>query len=175
MTIPLPSRTALLVAGVVVLVAALLFGFSYLSPERGVRRAWGHLATAIEKNDTAALGRLLGDDYKDGFGQDRAAALETFALVRRQFIACSVSYDQAQLTLDVGEQSAVTRALVRLSGTGGPGAKAIIEASQYNQDPVAFRWRRDGKPWQWRLVSIDHPEAARALARLKREAATLGL
>lgn len=175
MTIPLPSRTTLIVAGVVVLVAAVLFGLSYLSPERGVRRAWGQLATAIEKNDMDTLGRLLGDDYKDGFGQDRAAALETFALVRRQFIACSVSYDQPQLTLDVGKQSAVTRALVRLSGTGGPGATAVIDASKHTQEPVAFRWRRDGKPWEWHLVSIDHPEAARALARLKREAASLGL
>ena len=175
MTIPRPSRSTLLVAGVVVLVAALLVGLSYLSPQRGLRRAWGQLATAIEKNDMDALGALLGDDYQDGFGQDRAAALETFALVRRQFMACSVSYDQPQLTLDVGEQSAVSRALVRLAGTGGPGAKAVIDASQYNQDPVSFRWRRDGKPWQWRLVSIDHPEAARALARLKREAASLGL
>jgi hypothetical protein len=175
MTIPIPSRSTFIVAGVVVLVAAVLFGFSYLSPERGVRRAWGQLATAIEKNDTDALGRLLGDDYRDGFGQDRAAALETFALVRRQFIACSVGYDQSELILDANEQSAVTRALVRLSGSGGPGAKAVIDASQYNQQPVAFRWRRDGKPWEWRLVSIDHPEAARALARLKREAGLLGL
>ncbi len=175
MTIPLPSRSTLLVAGVVVLVAALLVGFSYLSPERGVRRAWDKLATAIEKNDMDALGGLLGDDYQDGFGQDRAAALETFALVRRQFIACSVSYDQSELILDANEQSAVTRALVRLTGAGGPGAKTLIDASSYNQQPVSFRWRRDSKPWEWRLVSIDHPEAARAIARLKREAASLGL
>jgi hypothetical protein len=175
MTIPFPSRSTLLVIGVVVLVAAVLFGLSYLSPERGVRRAWGQLATAIEKNDRDALGRLLGDDYKDGFGQDRAAALETFALVRRQFIACSVSYAQTELILDTSEQSATTRSLVRLSGSGGPGAQATIEASKYNQQPVSFRWRRDGKPWEWRLVSIEHPEAARALARLQREAASLGL
>lgn len=175
MHIPLPSRQVFLVIGVVALVAAVLFGLSWRSPERGVRRAWDKLATAIEKNDQEALGRLFGDDYRDGFGQDKTAALETFTLVRRQFIACSVSYSQSELVLDASEQSATTRALVRISGTGGPGAKAVIDASQYNQQPVAFRWRRDGKPWEWRLVSIDHPEAARAIARLKREAASIGL
>jgi len=169
------SRRALFLGLAVCLVLGALIVLPWLSPERGVERAWSGVLEAIEDNDSAALGKYLGADYRDAFGQDRAGALELAANLRRHFVTCSLRRERAELVMDPSGRSALTRAVIRLGGQGSPVATAAAEASAASDTATVFRWRRNSsKPWDWRLVSVENPEAARALRRFNQEAAKLG-
>lgn len=173
----LPSRRVLLVALGLLLILALVLGLPWLSPQRGVERAWRNFITAIEDNDAETLGAYLADNYKDGFGHDREAALRLFGTVRKQFFTCSIRRERPEIVLDpINERAALTRAVIRLAGQGTPIAQAAIQASQASDTPTVFRWRRGSwKPWDWQLVSVENADAARGIARFEREAASLGL
>ena len=176
MNLSLPSRRVLLTIGGLLLALALWLALPFLSASRGVERAWDDFLSALEDNDMTELGRLLGDDYADGFGLDRAECLKLAASIRGQFVVCTVRREQSELVLDPSNKSAVTRGFIRLGGQGSPAAQAAIQASTSSQTPTAFRWRRNSwKPWDWRLVSIDNADAARALARFQRDLGALGL
>jgi hypothetical protein len=172
----LPSRPVVLTLLGVLLVVALIVGLPWLSPARGVERAWKGVITAIEKNDRERLAAYLADDYKDAFGLGREEAVQLVASVRGQFLVCTIRRERPMLELAPDKHSAVTRALVRLDGQGTAIAAAAIEASRSAQTPTEFRWRRgSGKPWDWRLVSVDNPDATRGVARFQRDAAQIGL
>ncbi len=172
----LPSRPLVLTVLGCLLVAALALGLPRLSPERGVERAWAGLVRAIEKNDRERLTAYLTEDYKDAFGLGREQAVELVASVRGQFVVCTIRRERPMRELRDDKRAAVTRALIRVEGQGSPVAAAVVQTAQSTQTPTEFRWRRDTwKPWDWRLVSVDNPEAARAIARYQREAAQFGL
>jgi hypothetical protein len=176
MYLALPARRTLLIAGGVLLVLAVLIALPFFSPARGVERAWDDVLEAIQDNDGEALGELLGEDYADGFGLNRAEALKLAAAVRGHFVVCSVRRVSSELIMDPSGKSAVSRGLIRLGGNGSPVAQSAIHASEASQTPTAFRWRRNSwKPWDWRLVSVDNPDAARGLSRFQREAGAMGL
>ena len=172
----LPSRRLLLVAAGALLVVALVLGIPWLSPTRGVERAWKNVIGAIEQNDRDTLALYLGTDYKDGFGLDREGALKLAASVRGQFLVCAIRRERPELVMDAGKKAAVARAIIRLDGQGSPLATAAIQASRASQTPTEFHWRRRSwKPWDWRLVSVENADAARGIARFQREAASFGL
>ncbi len=173
---PLSGRTVFITLGALPVLVALLFGVPWLSPARGVERCFDHLLAAIADNDAATLERLFGPDYAPSLGHDRAATLRLAAEIRGQFATCSVHREESEFILDPSKQSATTRALIRFRGQGGPVARAVVEVSAATTKPAVFRWRRSSwKPWDWRLVGIEHPDAARALARFERQATALGL
>ncbi|NDC75189.1 hypothetical protein EBZ70_07885 [bacterium] len=173
---PLPARPVLLTLGALGVLVTLIIALPWLSPARGVERSFDHLLEAIEDNDAAKLERLFGADYGPSLGHDRAATLRLAAEIRGQFATCTVCREQSELSLDPSKQSATTRALIRFRGQGSSVARAIVEVSAATPTPAVFKWRRNSwKPWDWRLVGIDHPDAARALARFERQAAALGL
>ncbi len=172
----LPSRPLVLTVLGCLLVAALALGLPWLSSESGVERAWAGLARAIEKNDRERLTAYLAEDYNDAFGLDRAQAVELVASIRGQFIVCTIQRESPSRDLSQDKRAAVTRALIRVGGHGSPVASAVVQTSQSTQTPTEFRWRRDTwKPWDWRLVSVDNAEAARAITRFQRDAAQIGL
>lgn len=173
----LPSRRAVLIALGLLAVLALVLGLPWLSPSRGVERAWRGVVSAIEDKDQEALAAYLSDNYRDGFGLDRAGALELAATIRGHFAVCTIRREQPELVMDATtRRAATTRALIRLGGQGSPVAQGAIQASQASQTPTEFRWRRASwKPWDWKLISVENPDAARGLARFQREAASFGL
>ena len=172
----LPSRRVSLVALAALLVVALLLGLPWLSPARGVERAWKGVVSAIEDNDREALAAYLSDNYKDGFGLDRDGALKLASTLRGQFVVCSIHRERPELVMDAIKRAAISRAVMRLDGQGTPLATAAIQASQASQTPTEFRWRRvSWKPWDWRLVSVENADAARGIARFQREAASFGI
>lgn len=172
----LPSRRVLLIALGLLAILALVFGLPWLSPARGVERAWKNVVQAIEDNDQETLAAYLSENYRDGFDLNREEALKLVATVRGQFLVCTIRRDRPELVMDPNNRSALTRALIRLDGQGTALATAAIQASQSTQTPTVFRWRRDSwKPWDWRLVSVENTDASRGIARFQREAASFGL
>lgn len=176
MFIPRPSRGVALTLGALALGLVLWIALPFFSPTRGVERAWDDLLEAIEDNDAEELGRLLGQDYSDGFGLDRAGAIELARTIRGHFVVCELRRERSEVVMDPSEKSAATRALIRLGGNGTPVAQNAIQASAASQTPTSFRWRRNSwKPWDWRLVRVENEDAARALASFQRQAGAMGL
>lgn len=176
MQITLPSRGTILIIGGLLVVLALWLALPFFSASRGVERAWDQVLAAIGDNDAEALGRLLGEEYSDGFGFDRAGAIQMAGVIRAQFVTCTLRRERSEVVMDPSNRSAVTRAHVRLVGNGTPIAQGAIQASAASETPTTFRWRRNSwKPWDWRLISIDNPDAVRALSRFQRQAGGMGL
>lgn len=170
------SRKIVLVVAALVVALIVFLSLPWFSPSRGVDRAWRGVISAIEDNDMTRLGELMGEDYHDGFGLDRAAALKLAGDVRRHFVVCNIRREKAEVVMDPSEKSAVTRALVRLGGNGSNIAQNAIAASQGSQTPTEFRWRRNSwKPWDWRLVAVHNADAAKGINQLQRQAAQMGL
>ncbi len=169
------SKRPLLWISLAVALPLLWFGLPWLSTERGVERAWDNVIEAVADRDFETLGEYMREDYRDGFGLGRAEALETLRTVRSHFIVCTVARERAELVLDPNGQSATTRAVIRLGGQGSAVAQAAIQASTTTSTPTTFRWRRNSwKPWDWRLVSIENPDAVRALNAFQRQASSMG-
>jgi len=172
----LPDRRALLLIGIAIFAITLWIALPFLSARRGVERAWDGVLASIADNDMIGFGEYLGDDYVDGFGLNRTEAVKLATAVRGHFVLCSFRREQSELTMDPSKKSAVSRGLIRIGGNGSPVAQAAIQASEASQTPTSFRWRRNSwRPWDWRLVSIDNLDAARAITRFQREADALGI
>lgn len=176
MNVRLPSRRLLLIFGSLLLGVALAAGLPWLSPTRGVERAWQGTLRSLEKNDFEAFSAYLDSNYRDGFGLDREGVVTLARTVRGQFFICTITREQSEIVLDPDKQVARSRALIRLGGQGSPVATAAIQASATTTLPTLFRWRRASwKPWDWLLVGVDNAEAAKNIAQLERQASGSGL
>ncbi len=170
------KRQAFVWSGTAAVLLFIWLGLPWLSPERGVQRSWDNVLEAIEDRDFEALGAYLQDDYRDGFGLGRTEALEVLGTVRSHFVVCRIRREAPELIMDPNGESAVTRAIIRLGGQGSPVAQAAIQASTFTSTPTTFRWRKNSwKPWDWRLVSIENPDAVRALQSFQRQSSGLAL
>jgi len=175
MNISLPSRRAVLMIGTVLLGIALIAGLPWLSPTRGVERAWQGTLSALADNDLEKFASYLDTNYHDGFGLDKSGAVALAKTVRGQFLLCTIAREQAELVLDPGNRTATSRALIRLDGQGSPVATAVIQASASSTTPTIFRWRRGSwKPWDWTLVTLDNAEATKGIGQLQRELNSFG-
>jgi len=175
MNLSLPSRRVVLICSTVLLGIALALGLPWLSPKRGVERAWAGSLAALADNKPDDFATYLDLNYHDGFGLDREGALTMAKSIRSHFILCTITREQAELVLDPGKHSATSRAIIRLGGQGSPVASAAIQASASSNTPTLFRWRRGSwKPWDGKLVAVDNTDAARGLSQLQRELGSFG-
>ncbi len=175
MTLSLPSRRVVLIAGTVLLAITIAVGAPWLSPTRGVERAWAGSLAALADNKLDDFATYLDPNYHDGFGLDREGALTLAKSIRGHFILCTITREGAELVLDPSKQSATSRAIIRLGGQGSPVASAAIQASASSNTPTLFRWRRGSwKPWDWKLIAVDNTDAARGLSQLQRELGSFG-
>jgi len=155
---------------------ALFAGLPWLSPTRGVERAWQGSLRALEKNNLEAFDAYLDVTYKDGFGLDRAGAVSLAKTMRSHFLICTITRESIETVLAPGSKSAASRAIIRLGGQGSPVATAAIQASANSHSPTLFRWRRNSwQPWDWKLISVDNSDAARAVGQFQRDAGSFGL
>ena len=164
----------------VVVVVALLFGAtvggSWLSPKRGVDRAWTKLLDAIETNDMEDFAALLDDGYRDRAGLGKVELTAAIQAGRRQFFTCTVEGGKREVTLTDENRRSTVSGVIRIDGTGTAIAQEIIRFAQRSDEPVSTQWVRGSwKPWDWRLLSLDHPESASTLRRLQRDAGAAGL
>jgi hypothetical protein len=165
------KRSHLVGAGVVVLLFALTIGLPWLSPARGVDRAWHTLLDDIEGNEIEDVAAAIDADYADAWGMKREDVVKVLGTMRRQFLTCSITRDAGrERTMSADKRRATIRAVVRVDGTGSPVAQMIVQASQEGEVRTTFEWvRRSGKPWDWTLVRIDNPQATAGVRRLQRE------
>ena len=164
------NRIILGVVGAVAIFSAVRLA----SPTRGLQGKWDDLMDACERHNRDNFAALLADDYHDSWGLNRDDATKLSYEVFRQFLLLTI--DRQEPTLELGDDdTATTGALIRLEGTGGPVAPAVIQEANAIKTPTVFHWRRmSWKPWDWQLTWLENPGLKRDLKRMAKDS-SLGM
>ncbi|RRJ94288.1 hypothetical protein Ga0100231_007865 [Opitutaceae bacterium TAV4] len=156
----------------ILVLLAIFLALPWLSPVRGVERAWGKLIDGVADNDFKDVTSVVALDYKDGWGLTRDEVIVLAQTVRRHFIVCSIDRHPHKVELSEDRHTATVRSVIRVNGSGSPVAQAIIQVSGQTQAETTFEWRRGSwKPWDWKLTSVANPEADQGVKMLQAEAA----
>jgi hypothetical protein len=148
------KKTTVLIAGILLVAGAWLRW--WIQPERQIPRAQARLVAALERRDFAEVSRILADDYRDRWQQDKLIVIERCRNVFGQFAMLSIERKFQELQAR-DEQWALSEK-VRLKGLGGPLAMAARDEVNALRDPFTMIWhRRSWKPWDWELKSVEHP------------------
>lgn len=161
-----PLKMALGLAAVIVL---LMVGLPWLSPGKGVERAYEKLISGVMENDFEDVTLVIDADYRDAWDLNRAEAITLAQELRRHFIICGIESSEPKLTLLNGKHSATMAARIQFQGTGDPVAQALVQYSAQTRSPTTFTFvRHSWKPWDWKLSRIDNAEASAGVRRLQR-------
>lgn len=156
----------------IIILLAIVLGLPWLSPVRGVERAWGTLIDGVAENDFKDVTSVVAPDYKDGWGLTRDEVITLAQTVRRHFITCTIARHPHKVDMSDDRHSATVKSVIRVNGTGSPVAQMIVQVSNQTQAETTFEWRRRSwKPWDWKLVSVANPEADQGIKMLQTEAA----
>jgi len=126
-------------------------------PDRQVRRHTEQLLAAIEDKHWQEMAGLMGDEYSDRWGHDKATLVDHSKQAFAQFFVLTVTGSD----LEVEESNGIGRARthVAVTGRGGPLADLVLSRATELKQPFSFTWRQASwKPWDWKLIRIDQPE-----------------
>ena len=146
-----PKRLAL---GAAAALLALALWLAWLwQPERQVRLHTASLLKAIERRNWSKVQGLFADNYSDRWGHDKAFVVSGLRQVFESFFTLSIEHR----ILDADATSGRATVRVKMSGQG-PVASYVTAKINGLGDPFTFTWQRSGgMPWQWQLISADHP------------------
>lgn len=127
-------------------------------PERQVRRHQAALFHAYEKRDWADLHHLVAEEYKDGWGQNKADLMQGSQEAFRHFLFLTIEAPPATCQV-AAEGLATVETTVRLRGRGSPVAEVIMDRVRALKQPFRFTWQKAGAwPWDWVLIHAEQPE-----------------
>ena len=138
--------------GLGVLVLSALFLLWLWQPERQIERHTENLFRSIEHGNWSKLAELIGSDYHDQWGHDRAQILQRARFLRgmkMNHASGSVKIENSQgrwvgkITLETHEDE-----------TAEP-IKSLINSLA---TPFELEWHHiSGKPWDWKLSRVTNP------------------
>jgi len=142
--------------GLVLAVLVVGYCLCLWQPERQVRLHQRHMLDAAQKRDWGKLNAFLDDGFRTSGGHDKITALQDLNEVLRPFFALQILDSQTVTTWD-GDAGRV-RTILRIDGKGLPLAEMVKSAVNESKEPFVFTWKHAGwKPWDWRLVRVEHP------------------
>lgn len=142
--------------GVIAALLAAMWCLWLWRPERQVRVHQRELLEATQNRKWSKVKALLDDDFHTRFGQDKPRVLQQAAEVLRPFFALQIV--DSETVMMVAEDAGKVRTRLRLEGKGVGMAELTMRAVNQSNAPFTFSWRRvSWMPWDWRLVSADHP------------------
>lgn len=143
-------------AGLLVALILGLYLFRLWQSERQVELHSAHLLSQIESNDWNAVGEFIAPEYQDRWGNNRALLLER---LRRVFRALpQARLEAAAPSVRTGSGQGYWTAKVTITGAG-EFAGLIQGRVNSLEAPFELEWRRGATwPWDWKLVSVRHPE-----------------
>lgn len=148
------KKTALVSAGLSLFAVAWLRWWT--QPERQVPRAQARLVAALERRNFEDMSRMLADDYRDRWQQDKPIVIERARQVFGQFAILTIEREPSGI--EPQEEGWALVEKVRLKGLGGPIAMAARDEVNALREPFTMVWRRRSwKPWDWELKSVEHP------------------
>ena len=140
------------------LVVALIVGVYLIrlwQAERQVHLHSTHLLAHIENKNWKAVGKFIGSDYQDRWGNDRPLLLERLREIFRAIPKARIEAGAPVARTESGRGSWTAK--ITIKGTGE--YAHLIEAKVNSLDaPFEFEWQRGPTwPWDWKLVSVRNP------------------
>ena len=124
-------------------------------PENQLRLHSEHLIHQIEQRDWSAVENLVAPDYRDDWGNDRAALLTRMRLVLRAVSSLTITATDQQARLELPEGTWSAR--IRIAGGDEAGPEISSRVNSLTK-PFELRWRRESRwPWDWKLVRVSNP------------------
>jgi hypothetical protein len=141
--------------------AALVLGAFFLiwlwQPERQVRLHTSHFLKKVERRNWEGAAKMMADDYADRWQHDKEIALSNAEDAFRTFLFLTI--ENRSESGETAPDRATTRTVIKISGNGGPLAQLVMERVNTLREPFVFTWRQgSSKPWDWKLISVDHSE-----------------
>ena len=158
-TPPIMLATILQYKGRILIVAAVLIALRCVwlwQPARQVDLHQRHFLEAAQDRKWAKLAAFFADDFRTPTGRDKKWALQQSGEILRQFIALDIRASQTEVAMS--DDTARIHSLIRMEGTGTQLAMMAMSAVNDSPAPFEFTWKhKSWKPWDWQLVSVDHP------------------
>jgi hypothetical protein len=108
---------------------------------------------------------MIAPDYQDRWGYDRESLGIYGRAALRAFTRLEVDLIDLEVTVEGDRGRGV--AIVRARGEGPPEVTVFVAALNSSFVPTRFDWHRASwKPWDWQLVSLDHPEIEAPRSRM---------
>jgi len=146
------GRTAVVLA--LLLAVSLYFRWQ---PERQIERHQAILLKALGDRNWKKVNRLLAPDFRLRTGHDREWLLREGREVLRQFIALEIRPVDPVLERPEPDKGTI-RSRLQIRGSGSPIAQHAKDAVNNAREPFRFVWKHQSwKPWDWQLITIDHP------------------
>jgi hypothetical protein len=139
-------------------VALGLFLIRLWQPEQQVRKHSAHLLEAVAHKDWPGVAGFIGADYRDQWGNDRAAVSDRTREVFRYLHQVRISAIDPNVRLE--NRIGYWRANIIIEGAEDSDLMAAVKARINTlQAPFELEWHQvSGKPWDWKLVAVRNPE-----------------
>jgi len=143
--------STLLRFGAFLAVAALIWAVWFYQPERQLERTHHRLIKALESRNWKKIRDITTDDFHAGV-YNKTDALDLGREILQPFFSIQFT-EHEKKRIPQGFQSRIT-----MEGKGAGHAEAVISGVNSQGEPFVFSWQRmSWKPWDWRLVRVDHP------------------
>lgn len=144
-------------AGLTIFLVVATFLMWLWQSDRQVARHSQNLLHAIEREDWTRATEFIGSDYQDQWHNDRALLLARIREVFRYLR--NVQFTASLPTVQTDHGNAHWQSRITINGDGGEAMMVVKERVNSLTAPFDLEWRQmSGKPWDWKLVRIGHPE-----------------
>lgn len=135
-------------------------------PNRQLEKRFEDLVDAVEARNVSRLEGFLAPHYQDAWGNSDQEALALAESGLQFFLSLEV--EPQNPVFGVSERDATITTVFVVDGHGHGVAELILARGQELEEPFVFTWERmSWKPWDWKLVSISHPELDRDMERAR--------
>jgi hypothetical protein len=126
-------------------------------PQHQIERHTQNLLHKIEQKNWAAVADLIGAEYADQWGDDRALLLERMRLGFGY--GHHLRLDVAEAVCKIDNGVGVWRGRIAIDSDDAELLAVVKERVNSLRTPFELQWRRfSGKPWDWKLVRVSNPE-----------------
>jgi hypothetical protein len=146
-----------LFAGLIVTLTIGLYCVWLWQPQRQIDRHTKNLLHGIEQKNWSRVADLIGKDYADQWGNDRALVLERMRLVAGYDHHLRFNAIDANCKIDNGV--GLWRGRIVIDSDDAELVAVVKERVNSLTTPFELQWRHvSRKPWDWKLVRVSNLE-----------------
>jgi len=146
-------------AGLVLTLTIGLYCVWLWQPHRQVDRHTKNLLHDIEQRNWSRVADLIGTDYADQWGNDRALVLERMRLVLGYSHHLRLKAIDPNRKIDNGGRVGLWRSRILIEDDDSGFGAVVKERVNSLTTPFELQWRHiSRKPWDWKLVRVSNPE-----------------
>jgi hypothetical protein len=146
-------------AGLVLALTIGLYCVWLWQPPRQIDRHTKNLLHDIEQRNWSRVADLIGTDYADQWGNDRALVLERMRLVLGYGHHLGLKAVDPNCKIDNGGRVGLWRGRIVIENDGPELGGMVKERVNALTTPFELQWRHiSGKPWDWKLVRVSNQE-----------------